>query len=158
MGKHNASGREKALIASGRGRRKGNSAKTKWMWIGLGAAAIAGVLILLFRPSDRGLTEITAAEAYDQYQRGAFFLDVRRQEEWSGGHIPGSVVIPLDELAGRLGELPEGRDIVVVCVSGVRSAEGARILAAAGFSPVSSLSGGLKAWDAAGYPLEQGVP
>ncbi len=36
-----------------------------------------------------------------------------------GGHTPGSAVIPLDELAGHLGELPEGREIVVVCVSGV---------------------------------------
>ena len=158
MGKHNKSRRAKAQKASGRGRRKGNSAKTRWIWIGLGVAAMVGVLFLLFRPSDRGLTKITAAEAYDRYQRGAFLLDVRELEEWSSAHIPGSVFIPLDELAGRLDEVPEGRDIVVVCVTGIRSAEGAKILVAAGFSLVACLNGGLKAWDAAGYPLEQGAP
>lgn len=124
----------------------------------MGALAIVGVLFLLLRPTDRGPTEITASQAYDQYQRGAFFLDVREQEDWNDGHIPGSVVIPLDELAGRLGELPEDRDIVVVCALGVRSTEGARILVEAGFSTVACLSGGLRAWEAAGYPLEQGAP
>jgi rhodanese-related sulfurtransferase len=124
----------------------------------MGAVAIVGVLFLLLRPTDRGPTEITASQAYDQYQSGAFFLDVREQEEWSAGHIPGSVVIPLDKLAGRLDEIPEDRGIVVVCVSGVRSTEGAKILVEAGFSPVACLSGGLRAWEAAGYPLEQAVP
>lgn len=158
MSKHRTSIRAKAPRASGHGRPKGLKAKTNWIWVGMGVVGIVGVLFLLLRPTDRGPTEITAPQAYDQYQRGAFFLDVREQEEWSGGHIPGSVVIPLDELAGRLDELPEDRDIVVVCVSGVRSTEGARILIAAGFSPVACLSGGLRAWDAAGYPLEQGAP
>jgi rhodanese-related sulfurtransferase len=132
-------------------------AKTNWIWVGMGAVAILGVLFLLLRPTGRRPTEITAPQAYDQYQRGAFFLDVREQSEWNDGHIPGSVVIPLDELAGRLGELPKDRDIVVVCASGVRSSEGARILVEAGFSPVASLSGGLGGWQAAGFPLE-GAP
>ncbi len=158
MNKDKPSGRAKTHKTPGRAQRTGSSAKTRWIWIGLGVAAIASVLFLLSRPGDRGLTEVTAAEAYDEYQGGAFILDVRQREEWSAAHIPGSVVIPLDELAGRLDELPEEGDIIVVCVSGVRSAEGAKLLVAAGFSPVSSVRGGLGAWDAAGYPLEQASP
>jgi len=147
----------KAPKASARGRRKGRSAKANWIWIGLGAAAILGVLFLLLKPTERGPEEITAPQAYEQYQRGALFLDVREQEDWNDGHIPGSVVIPLDELARRLGELPKDREIVVVCGQGVRSSEGARILVGAGFSPVACLTGGLGEWEAAGYPLEQGA-
>jgi rhodanese-related sulfurtransferase len=158
MGTHRTSIRAKAPKVSARGRRKGLMAKPNWIWIGLGAVGVLGALFLLLRPTDRGPTEITAAQAYDKYQSGAFFLDVRGEAEWNDGHIPGSVVIPLDELAGRLGELPEDRDIVVVCALGVRSAEGARILVEAGFSPVACLGGGLGTWEEVGYPLEQGVP
>ncbi len=54
--------------------------------------------------------------------------------------------MPLGELADRLGELPEGRDIVVYCRSGVRSARAAGLLVEAGLGPVSNLVGGVLAW------------
>ncbi len=93
-------------------------------------------------------------QAFEKYRAGALFLDVRTEAEWNQGHIANSVLIPLDQLANRLSELPHDRDIVVVCWSGARSQEGTAILRAAGFARVTGLSGGLERWIAAGYPVE----
>lgn len=156
--RHRTSRRPVTSKASGRGRRSRPKRQTIWLWVGVVAAVVAATLFLLLGSTDSGPTEISAAQAYDEYLRGAFFLDVRTQEDWNSLRIPGSVVIPLDELQGRLGELPENQGIVVICGLGVRSKEGAMILHQAGISRVSCLSGGLEAWEAAGYPLEQGPP
>lgn len=123
------------------------------LWIILGIVVLVTAAFLLFRPKNTSSTEITAAQAYAKYQQGAFFLDVRTQEEWDQGHIAKSTLIPLDSLQDRLSELPRDQDIVVVCRSGVRSKEGATILRQAGFTRVTCMTGGLQAWVAAGYPL-----
>jgi rhodanese-related sulfurtransferase len=98
--------------------------------------------------------EISVVQAYQKYQEGAFVLDVRTPEEWDAYHAPGTTLIPLDELPDRLGEIPQDEEIVVVCRSGNRSQEGRDILLNAGFEQVTSMSGGLNAWKAAGYPVE----
>lgn len=116
---------------------------------GAGAANQAALAAMDNQPS-----EITTAEAYSMYMDGAFVLDVREQSEWDEYHIPGTTLIPLNELASRVGEVPRDRPIVVVCRSGNRSQEGGAILLDAGFSQVVSLAGGLKGWAAAGYPTE----
>jgi rhodanese-related sulfurtransferase len=127
-----------------------------WLWIGLGIILLAVAVYLVARPKSVLPTEISPAQAYQKYQQGAFFLDVRSQEEWIQTHIAGSTLIPLDELQNRLGDLPRDRDIVVVCLSGKRSKDGMTILQQAGFSRASCMTGGLTAWKAAGYPLEGG--
>jgi rhodanese-related sulfurtransferase len=98
--------------------------------------------------------EVDVDTAYAMYQEGAFILDVREQSEWDEYHAPGATLIPLGELPSRLNELPRGRQIVVVCHSGGRSQEGRDILLKAGFTQVTSMSGGLSAWRTAGYPIE----
>ena len=127
----------------------------KGWWIGLAVAfvVIAGAVILLLRSKSSLPSEIQPAQAYDMYQNGAYFLDVRTQAEWDQGHIARSTLIPLDSLPGRLSDLPRDQDIVVICRSGVRSKEGAAILRQAGFTRVTCMTGGLQAWVAAGYPL-----
>jgi rhodanese-related sulfurtransferase len=110
---------------------------------------------LLLRPDANLPAEVSAGEAYDMYQTGATFIDVRTRAEWERGHIPGSRLIPLDDLPNRLDEVPRDEEIVVVCTLGPRSREGAAILRQAGFARVTCLSGGLLAWNAAGYPEEQ---
>lgn len=125
-----------------------------WLWIGLGVGILAAAALLQFRPGKAPPAEISPAQAHEKYKQGALFLDVRSQAEWSQVHIAQSVLIPLDELQSRLSELPRDRDIVVVCLSGVRSQEGTTILRQAGFSRASCMQGGLLAWQAAGYPLE----
>ena len=126
------------------------------LWVGLGVLLVAVAAFAFLRPSPPTLpSEMSAPQAHERYQAGAFFLDVRTQDEWNAGHIAKSTLIPLDELPNRLAELPRDKDIVVVCRSGARSKEGATILRQAGFTRVTCMSGGLQAWVAAGYPLEQ---
>jgi rhodanese-related sulfurtransferase len=134
-------------------RGKGRKQNLTGVWIGIGIVILAAIAFLLFRPSGALPSEISAAQAYEKYQQGAFFLDVRTQAEWDQGHIARSTLIPLDSLQARLNELPRDQDIVVVCRSGVRSKEGSTILRQAGFTRVTCMTGGLQAWVAAGYPL-----
>jgi rhodanese-related sulfurtransferase len=99
-------------------------------------------------------TEISASEAFTKYQNGTFLLDVRTQEEWDEYHAPNTTLIPLDQLPARLSELPKDKEIVVICRSGNRSAQGRDILLNAGFAQVTSMKGGLNEWRASGYPIE----
>ena len=129
-----------------------------WLWVGLGVLLVAVAGILLLSSKAAPSVEIPPAQAYAKYQQGAFFLDVRSQDEWNQFHIEGSTLIPLDQLQDRLSELPKNKDIVMVCLSGHRSQSGTAILQQAGFKHVSCLSGGLQAWMDANYPLERGTP
>jgi hypothetical protein len=51
----------------------------------------------------------------------AVILDVRPGPEYAGGHLPGAIHIPLEELAERLAELPANREIVAVCTHDTES-------------------------------------
>jgi len=128
----------------------------------LAITALVIVLLVLWgnyraktKPSTALPPEISVSEAYNKYQNGAFLLDVRTQEEWDDFHAPNSTLIPLDQLAARLNEVPRDREIVVVCRSGNRSQQGREILLNAGFQQVTSMQGGLNEWRASGYPVEQ---
>lgn len=68
-------------------------------------------------------------------------LDVRTQNEFEAGHIPGSIHIPVDELRERLGELPQDQEIIAYCKVGQRGYIATRILMQSGFA-VRNLSGG----------------
>ena len=100
--------------------------------------------------------EVSVSEALALRESGAFILDVRQPEEWDAVHIPDATLIPLGELASRVSEVPQDRQVVVVCRSGNRSAEGRDILLGAGFPSVSSMAGGMNDWAASGYPTASG--
>lgn len=82
-------------------------------------------------------------------------IDVRTPAEYELGIIPGFVNIPVDELRGRLAELPKDRLIVVTCAIGLRGYLAYRILKQHGFTNVKNLSGGYKTWSAATMPVGQ---
>lgn len=134
---------------------------SNWLWIG-GALLVVllavGAIYLGSQQSSPAIevlpAEVSVDQAYQMYQEGAFVLDVRTPEEWDSYHAPGTTLIPLDELPSRVDEVPKDQEIVVVCRSGNRSQSGRDILKGAGFENVTSMSGGLNAWGAAGYPLE----
>ena len=98
---------------------------------------------------------VSVDEAYQMYQEGTFVLDVRTPEEWNEYHAPNTTLIPLDELATRVNELPKDQPIVVVCRSGNRSQTGRDILLQAGYN-ATSMNGGLNAWRDSGYPIVSG--
>jgi len=139
-------------------RHKPHKRKLTWLWVSLAALLVALVGILLLGSKITPSVEITPAQAYAKFKQGAFFLDVRSQDEWDQFHIAGSTLIPLDQLQNRLSELPRDKDIVVVCLSGHRSQSGVTFLQQAGFKQISCLSGGLQAWIAAGYPIQGNAP
>jgi len=100
--------------------------------------------------------ELSAEQAYQKYQAGAFVLDVRTQEEWNEYHAPNTTLIPLDQLQARMSELPRDKEIVVVCRSGNRSQQGRDILLSGGFTQVTSMAGGVTQWQGQGLPIATG--
>ena len=98
---------------------------------------------------------VSVDEAHQLYEAGTFVLDVRTPEEWNEFHAPNTILIPLDELASRMDELPKDRPIVVVCRSGNRSQTGRDILLQAGFN-ATSMNGGLNEWRSKGYAVVSG--
>jgi rhodanese-related sulfurtransferase len=130
-----------------------------WRWIGLGIVAVVLLAAAILEwPKTTHSNEISVAKAYEKYQQGVYFLDVRTQAEWDQSHIANGTLIPLDQLQNRITELPRDRVIVVVCRTGKRSQTGMNILQGAGYKHAVSMNGGLTAWKAAGYPLEGSSP
>ncbi len=84
-------------------------------------------------------------EALDAAADQPFLLDVRTAQEYAGGHVPGAVNIPVDELRGRFAEVPKGRLVLTYCQVGQRGYLATRILSQAGFQ-VSNLGGGYKTY------------
>jgi len=85
-------------------------------------------------------------------------LDVRPEDEFALGHLPGAVNVPLGELAKRLAELDPEQEIVAYCRGPycVLSYEAVAMLRARGFK-VRRLEDGLPEWRAAGLPVEVGA-
>jgi hydroxyacylglutathione hydrolase len=77
-------------------------------------------------------------------------VDVRTDDEWRDGHLPGALHIMGEYLPERLGEVPLDRPLVVMCGSGYRSTIGASVLERGGFTQVANLTGGMKTWTDAG--------
>lgn len=73
-------------------------------------------------------------------------LDVRRPEEHAEHSIPGSVLIPLQELPDRLDEVPRDGELLVHCKAGGRSAKAVTLLREAGFDAAVNVEGGMDAW------------
>jgi NADPH-dependent 2,4-dienoyl-CoA reductase/sulfur reductase-like enzyme/rhodanese-related sulfurtransferase len=73
-------------------------------------------------------------------------LDVRTPAEFAAGHLPGAVLLPVDELRARLNELPRDRRIVAYCRVGQRGYLATRVLLQEGFT-AANLSGGYLAWE-----------
>jgi rhodanese-related sulfurtransferase len=84
-----------------------------------------------------------------------FILDVRSALEFESEWIEGARLIPLDELEGRLDEISDQAEVVVVCRTGVRATIAAEILARAGHRP-RVLEGGMQAWRRARLPMREG--
>ena len=99
---------------------------------------------------------VSVTQAADLFSAGAFLLDVRESSEWEAGHVDGAVLIPLAQLSARASEVPSDKMVLVICRSGNRSAEGRDILKDAGFTQVTSVSGGMNAWIQAGLPVVTG--
>lgn len=84
-------------------------------------------------------------------------IDVRPAEEYEAGHIAGALSIPLDELRGRLAEIPRDIEVVAYCRGPfcVLAPQAIDLLRGAGLR-ARRLDSGLPEWRAAGHPVEVG--
>lgn len=99
-----------------------------------------------------GLDQLPAVTA-SEVPADAYLLDVREPEEWAAGHAPGAGHLPMHQVPARLAEIPTDREVVVVCRAGHRSAHVVHYLRSQGRVNVRNLTGGMRAWVAAGRPL-----
>ena len=81
-----------------------------------------------------------------QQEETLFLLDVREPHEFQYAHIANSVLIPLNQIPNRLGELDPQQEIVVICHHGMRSQQAANYLFQSGYKNIANLTGGIDAW------------
>lgn len=108
-------------------------------------------------PVDGGgsYADIAPARLADMLRAKDFAL-VNVHVPYEGEIDPTDLFIPFDQIAARLAELPSSESkIVVYCRSGSMSAIAARTLVVAGYTNIWNLDGGMNAWRAQGYPIEE---
>jgi rhodanese-related sulfurtransferase/DNA-binding HxlR family transcriptional regulator len=119
------------------------------------SAEIARVMASYFRARDE-LEPVSREELLDRLRSGAVtLLDVRPEDEFAHGHLPGALSLPLAQLARRLAELPPEREVVAYCRGPwcVLSFEAVALLRHEGYR-VWRLEDGYPEWKAAGLPVE----
>ena len=92
----------------------------------------------------------------DERAQQIVILDVRSQDGYAAGHVPGAVHIPFEELPRRLKELPKHKDIITYCwnVTCVLCTKAAYVLASNGYR-AKEMIGGIDEWQKSGFPIEQ---
>jgi rhodanese-related sulfurtransferase len=121
------------------------------------SAEIARVMTSYFRARDE-LEPVSRTELLDRLRAGAAaVLDVRPEDEFQQGHLPGALNIPLAQLERRLAELPSDREIVAYCRGPwcVLSFEAVAALRQRGFQ-ARRLEDGFPEWKVAGLPIGPG--
>jgi rhodanese-related sulfurtransferase len=95
------------------------------------------------------------AKALIQTRKDLLLVDVRSPEELSAGSIPGSQLIPFGELARGRMSLPAGQPLLLICAVGGRSYAVGQYFSGKGYREIYNLSGGIRAWKAAGLELQR---
>ncbi len=119
---------------------------------GKGVLAIMLVVAMSLTSCASTYKTVDAAEAQQLVHENSalIILDVRNQAEYDSGCIPNALLIPVDKLTDRLGELDKTKPILIYSQDGVRSARASQILVDSEFSRVYNLEGGIIAWQKAG--------
>ena len=99
-------------------------------------------------PSDDASPSVMSADVPAE----VFLLDVREDDEWAAGHAPSAVHIPVRALGERAAEIPQDREVYVICRAGSRSAYAAQALAGAGWKTVN-VADGMTGWAVAGRAM-----
>lgn len=92
--------------------------------------------------------QLSATELKNKIQQNdkLLLLDVREPHEYQYARIADSVLIPLNQIPNRLGELDPQQEIVVICHHGMRSLQAANYLVQSGYKNIANLTGGIDAW------------
>lgn len=124
--------------------------------------ALAVILFLLaagpISQQMHGIRNANSAQAIQLLNReNGVVVDVCEPKEFSAGHVPNAINLPLSSLKDQLRDLEKHKNkpIIVSCRSGNRSLKAAVILRKHGFATVYNLAGGLQAWERDNLPLEK---
>lgn len=129
--------------------------------MGLVALVVVSGLMIFWPMVTRrisGIKEVGILEATQLINHhDALVLDVREDQEYSGGRVPHSKHIPLRQLSDRLHELEKfkNKPIIAICRSGARSGHSCSVLRKNGFEQVYNLNGGMMSWQQANMPVER---
>ena len=93
----------------------------------------------------------------DRGDRGFILVDVREESEWNAGHIPGAIHLGKGVIERDIEQkVPDpGKEIILYCGGGFRSALAAENLGRMGYTNAISMDGGWRGWTEAGYPTEK---
>lgn len=114
----------------------------------------------LLREARAAIPEVSPGQTEDSLaRRNALVVDVREDQEWDAGHVPGAAHISKSYIEQRIEDAAPARDrpIVLYCAGGVRSLFAAQTMAAMGYTDVTSMVGGFQRWKAEGRPVETPV-
>lgn len=110
---------------------------------------IAIIIVLIARivmPS-KGVTNINVQEAKNKFNdKNVQFIDVRTPGEYKANHRKPFKNIPLQNLPNKADQLDKGKEIVVICQSGMRSTRASKMLKKMGFKKISNVKGGMRSW------------
>ena len=87
--------------------------------------------------------------------KNIFLLDVRSPQENSQARLPGTVLIPINEIEHRIKEVPKNKTILVYCAIGARSKPAAEYLSKNGYKDVYNMTDGIVGWYRNGFPLQR---
>lgn len=119
------------------------------------AVFLAIAATLVFVETRGGARSVTTASATNLInEKDAAVVDIRPANEYSKGHITGSINIPAAKLKDSMGTLEKYKSnpIILVCKTGMTAGTNAKDLIKAGFD-VYKLQGGITEWQNAGLPL-----
>ena len=104
-----------------------------------------------------GVRVVGVADAIALARDGYRVIDVREQNEWDAGHIPGATLVPLADVPARIGEVVGDRatPLLVLCAVGARSARASSLMARMGYTNVVNLKGPISHWKELGGDWEE---
>jgi len=127
-------------------------------WYLILLALVSGALLLVPVLKGAARSGISAAMAVQLINREkAVVIDVCGADEYAAGHVVGAKHVPLGEFEARLPAVVKNKalPLVLVCASGARAQRAAAVAHKLGYANAQVLAGGIKAWSAAGMPIEK---
>jgi rhodanese-related sulfurtransferase len=117
-------------------------------WLAVALLVLLLVFMVLRVLPPRGVKKISVDELAEVMKepKGKQLIDVREVQEYRSGHIQGARNIPLGQVKSAVSGIPKDKDTYLICESGLRSAQAARILKKEGFKNLYNVSGGMKKW------------
>ena len=105
-----------------------------------------------------GLKEVTVQQAQEMLDKGgAVLIDVREPYEFKEIHAQNATLIPLSAFGQRYKEIPQDKEVLLICRTGARSAQAGMFTMQNGYSQVYNVRGGTLAWVQAKLPTEKGM-